>query len=333
MDIDVFTHIGRLYFYVKLLIWWRFIDYDRISMLPDSLLLRIISSFLPIEDAIKTDVLNAAEEFQLQFGTAWKDLCECDRFVLPQLLFTNPSFTELRFSLRSSPVLENLELYHFYGLTRLHAGKASLKKLIFREFWDFKNPDEVGMDDERSSGLEISAPNLQSLEILGYFGRSNCQLADVSCLVDATLDCDFTPYYEDRDDGYQWHQNVFRGLLESLAHVKNLTLGAWALQILSTMETNGLCSPLSKCECLTLDTAIRESVLPGIASILESCSHLVTLVIITSLSSNGLNASVLQKMVVNMLMVDDMVRMDLFQAAQKFLSFPRSYPDVVVMFN
>ncbi|KAL7240394.1 hypothetical protein ACSBR2_006111 [Camellia fascicularis] len=315
MDIDVFTHIGRLYFYVKLLIWWRFIDYDRISMLPDSLLLRILSSFLPIEDAIKTDVL--FKKWQYLWTT------------LPSLVFRY----HLLIILAGSPVLENLELYHFYGLTRLHAGKASLKKLIFREFWDFKNPDEVGMDDERNSGLEISAPNLQSLEILGYFGRSNCQLADVSCLVDATLDCDFTPYYEDRDDGYQWHQNVFRGLLESLAHVKNLTLGAWALQILSTMETNGLCSPLSKCECLTLDTAIWESVLPGIASILESCFHLVTLVIITSPSSNGVNASVLQKMVVNMLMVDDMVRMDLFQAAQKFLSFPRSYPDVVVMFN
>ncbi|THF99409.1 hypothetical protein TEA_016432 [Camellia sinensis var. sinensis] len=45
------------------------------------------------------------------------------------------------------------------------------------------------------------------------------------------------------------------------------------------------------------------------------------------------NARVLQKMVINMLMADDMVRMDLFQAAQKFLSFPRSYPNAVVTFN
>ncbi|KAI8023072.1 Importin subunit alpha-2 [Camellia lanceoleosa] len=173
-------------------------------------------------------------------------------------------------------------------------------------------------------------------------------------------------------------------------------------------KMKGLCSPLSKCECLTLrtciaksvlpgiasllessshlddisdnlnvlfvpfpegDTAIRGSVLPGIASLLESCSHLVTLVIMTSPSSNGVvfwdnlthlfyfdeedyrtsqkktfqcmmlhlkivkftcsssnysgldfsfvqfllkNARVLQKMVINMLLADDMVRMDLF---------------------
>ncbi|GMP58967.1 hypothetical protein CsSME_00022436 [Camellia sinensis var. sinensis] len=40
------------------------------------------------------------------------------------------------------------------------------------------------------------------------------------------------------------------------------------------MEMKGLCSPLSKCECLTLRTCIAKSVLPGIASLLESSSHL-----------------------------------------------------------
>lgn len=90
-------------------------------------------------------------------------------FVLPQELFTNSSFRELRFSLCSlmpkgvvcwkllktlsighvklndgvidkilegSPVLENLELYYFYGFTRLHVSKANLKILILREFWE-----------------------------------------------------------------------------------------------------------------------------------------------------------------------------------------------------
>lgn len=143
---------------------------DRISMLPDSLLTHILS-FLPIEDAIKTDVLskswqylwttlpsllfrlpypdsvdrirefvtfvdktlvlcnsskikkfvvdfkydsrfssnvnlwtrfatsNAAKELHLKFHTADNYLHEDVRFVLPQLLFTNSSFTELRFSL------------------------------------------------------------------------------------------------------------------------------------------------------------------------------------------------------------------------------------------
>ncbi|KAL7260471.1 hypothetical protein ACSBR1_006188 [Camellia fascicularis] len=76
----------------------------------------------------------------------------------------------------------------------------------------------------------------------------------------------------------------FKGLLESLVHVKNLTLGSWALKVLSIMEMKGLHSPLSKCECLTLRTCIAKSVLPGIASLLESPSHLETLVIISMFS-------------------------------------------------
>ncbi|GMP58937.1 hypothetical protein CsSME_00022418 [Camellia sinensis var. sinensis] len=312
---------------------------DRISMLTDSLLTHILS-FLPIEDAIKTDVLskrwqylwttlpsllfrlpypdsvdtirefvtfvdktlvlcnsskikkfvvdfkydsrfssnvnlwtrfatrNAAEKLHLEFHTADNYLHEDVRFVLPQLLFTNSSFTELRFSLCSvipkgvvcwkslkklsigyvklndgvigkilagSPVLENLELYYFYGITRLHVVNASLKKLILREFWE----EEVDMDeeeDEHYSVLEILAPNLTSLEILGCFGRTNCWLADVSSLVDATLNCDFTIDDDDLDDDdldddFEWHQNISRRLLQSLVHVKNLTLGTWLLQV------------------------------------------------------------------------------------------------------
>ncbi|GMP58960.1 hypothetical protein CsSME_00022434 [Camellia sinensis var. sinensis] len=464
---------------------------DRISMLPDSLLTHILS-FLPIEDAIKTDVLskrwqylwttlpsllfrlpypdsvdtirefvtfvdktlvlcnsskikkfvvdfkydsrfssnvnlwtrfatrNAAEELHLEFHTADNYLHEDVRFVLPQLLFTNSSFTELRFSLctvmpkgvvcwkllkklsigyvklndgvmgkilAGSPVLENLELYYFYGITRLHVVNARLKKLILREFWE----EEVYMDEEEDepySVLEILAPNLPSLEILGCFGRTNCWLADVSSLVDATLNCDFTIDDEDLDDDFEWHQNISRRLLQSLVHVKNLTLGTWLLQALSILEMEGWRSPLSKCECLTLDTDIKESVLPGIANILESSSHLETLVITKSPSKNNItyfsdvrprlfnfngehywtsqkktfnclmmhlkivkcaglrwcyrgclfsfvqfllkNARVLQQMVIK---VDCLPHKELFQVAQKFLSFPRSSPNAVIMFN
>ncbi|XP_028098082.1 uncharacterized protein LOC114297794 [Camellia sinensis] len=110
----------------------------------------------------------------------------------------------------------------------------------------------------------------------------NCQLADVSALVNTNLNCYLTSYVH---DDYEWHQNVLRGLLESLVHVKNLTLGSWALKVLSIMEMKGLRSPLSKCECLTLRTCIAKYVLPGIASLLESSSHLETLVIISKFSS------------------------------------------------
>ncbi|KAL7240378.1 hypothetical protein ACSBR2_006097 [Camellia fascicularis] len=105
-------------------------------MLPDSLLIHILSFLPTIEDAIKTNVLSkrcslycncsklkkfvvefeydsrfasnvnlwtrfatrdATEGLQLQFYTAAEGLKEEDRFVFPQLLFTNSTFRELSF--------------------------------------------------------------------------------------------------------------------------------------------------------------------------------------------------------------------------------------------
>ncbi|KAI8023537.1 putative F-box/LRR-repeat protein [Camellia lanceoleosa] len=373
---------------------------DRMSMLPDFLLIHILSFLPTIEDAIKTDVLskrwqylwtslpsllfsypdigedfdyweriadfvafvdktlvlcncsklkkfvvefeydsrfasnvnlwtrfatrNATEELQLQFYTAAEGLKEEDRFVLPQLLFTNSSFRELSFCfcsvvpkrvvdwkllkklsigyvelsddviqkiLEGTPVLEILELYYFYGFTRLHVNQPSLKKLILRRFWhsrfwDSIEDEEGGIDNEHDFTIEISAPHLQSLEISGSFWIMCCLLADVSSLVDATLNCNFECYDDHRHHDYEWYQNILRLLLRRLVHVKKLTVGSWVLQLLSIMEMKGLHSPLSKCECLTLDTHIEESVLAGIANILESSSHLETLVITMSPSRN-----------------------------------------------
>ncbi|KAI8021650.1 putative F-box/LRR-repeat protein [Camellia lanceoleosa] len=477
---------------------------DRISMLPDSLLIHILSFLPTIEDAIETGVLskrwqylwtslpsllfsypdfgsdiyydrlvefarfvdktlvlcncsklkkfmvqfdydsrfasnvnlwirfatrNATEKLQLYLYSGDEGLPEEDRFVLPQLFFTNSSLTELCFSyctlvpkravdwkllkklsigyvklydgviqkiLAGSPVLEILELYSFYGITHLHVTKPSLKKLILGEVWEYneeeeeEEEEEVGIDNEHNYWLEISAPNLQSLEISGSLGRTNCHLADVSSLVNATLNCNFTSFVDDDDShhDYEWYQNSLTGLLESLVHVKNLTLGSWALEVLSTMEMKGLRSPLSKCECLTINTSTEELVLPGIANILESCSHLETLVIAMSSSrvfecfqeyltnlfnfsgelyltsqKNAFkclmmhlkivkfdgsiwnyrdfpfsfvqfllkNARVLQKMVINIL--HRIPQKEHFQIAQRFLSFPRSSPDAIIMFN
>ncbi|KAL7240389.1 hypothetical protein ACSBR2_006106 [Camellia fascicularis] len=280
---------------------------DRISMLPDSLLIHILS-FLPIiEDTIKTHVLskrwqylwtsppsllycfsfsgedvdyweriaqfvafvdktlvlynysklkkfvvefkydshfasnvnlwtrfatrNVAEELQLQFYTAAEGLKEEDRFMLPQLLFTNSSFTELSFCfceiakklsigyvelsddviqkiLQGSPVLEILELYYFYGFIRLHVNQPKLKKLILRRFWHSRlwdpiEDEEGGIGNEDDFMIQISAPHLQSLEIAGSFWIMYCLLANVSSLVDATLNCNFECYDDHRHHDYE----------------------------------------------------------------------------------------------------------------------------------
>ncbi|KAE9461758.1 hypothetical protein C3L33_06328, partial [Rhododendron williamsianum] len=256
--------------------------------------------------------MKGTEVLELDFHALEENKFEDYHYELPQHLYSNLSFRELHFSLCrvtpkggvdwnslkklsigyvvlsdevihkilvGSPVLEILELYYFHSVSRLHFSNASLKKLILREYWD----DHSNFDESK---LEISAPNLESLEMLGCLGRKICRLVDVSSLVDATLKFDLCHKEADVLEDYERDQNILRRLLESLANVKNITLGTWALQVLSIMEAKGLPSPLLKCECLTLHAGISKIVLPGITNMLGSSPNLETLAITVS-SSNG----------------------------------------------
>ncbi|KAH7836344.1 hypothetical protein Vadar_000146 [Vaccinium darrowii] len=234
-------------------------------------------------------------------------------YELPQHLYSNSSFRELHFSrcmvkpkgvvnwsslkklsigyailneemietiLVGSPVLEILELYYLYGFDRLHFSNASLKKLILREHMDHSDFFDY-------SDLEISAPNLESLEILGSLDGRDFRLVDVSSLVDATLNFHLRNCHRYDSESFERNQNILRRLLESLAHVQNITLGNWALQVLSIMEAIGLVSPPLKCVSLTLDAGINllvpsKIVLPGIANLLGNSPNLETLVITMS---------------------------------------------------
>ncbi|XP_058195929.1 uncharacterized protein LOC131312287 [Rhododendron vialii] len=91
--------------------------------------------------------------------------------------------------------------------------------------------------------------------------------------------------YRDRSNEYIRYENMLRGLLQSLVHVKKITSGTLAIQVLSMMEAKGLRSPLLNCESLTLNTHIWKPVLPEIANMLESSPKLKTLVIMASSSS------------------------------------------------
>ncbi|KAE9461759.1 hypothetical protein C3L33_06321, partial [Rhododendron williamsianum] len=192
-----------------------------------------------------------------------------------------------------SPVLEILELYRCHGFTRLHVSNASVKKLKLRHVWV-----------EDPSGLEISASQLHSLEVSGRLYDRICRLGNVSSLVDANLNFHERIHGPYSADDFERYSNMLRGLLQSLVHVKKMTLGTWALQnllivylffcvwffcvvlrwskLLCIMEEKGQRSPLLKCECLRLDTGIRKSVIPGIAHMLESSPDLETLVITKS---------------------------------------------------
>ncbi|KAL6990969.1 hypothetical protein U1Q18_009089 [Sarracenia purpurea var. burkii] len=186
---------------------------------------------------------NGTEELHLELDGLTDKLDGDDCYVLPQLLFANSSFKELRFSFCSlvsigvvcwkslkklsigymklsndliqnilvgSLVLEILELDHFYGINCLHVSNVSVKKLILSQIWS-------GMTEDLNSELEISTPNLQSLEILGCFEEVHCRLVDVTFLVEVTLEFDNDlRYNEERIGCYERSVNTLRGLLRAL---------------------------------------------------------------------------------------------------------------------
>ncbi|KAG5516772.1 hypothetical protein RHGRI_037498 [Rhododendron griersonianum] len=293
------------------------------------------------------------EELCLQLRPAAFNLHEDEHCELPQLLYDNSKFKELLFSccrvipkgnvawyslkklsigyvnlsedvietiLAGSPVLEILELHHCEGFSCLSVTNSCVKKLILRDF--LCNGDEIG------SGLEISAPYLLSLEMSGGLGRS-CRFMNVSSLADVVFNCQFVFAEQDRANDTGRIQDMVGGLLASLVHVKNLTLGAWAIEHFE-IELAELCRYNEEqywtaqkwtYNCMTLH--LKNVMIAGSWWCCDS-NFLAFIQLLLR------NARVLQKMVITN--PNDYRLEDYFQAAQELLSFPRSSPDAVVIF-
>uniref|UniRef100_A0A5B7A369 F-box domain-containing protein n=1 Tax=Davidia involucrata TaxID=16924 RepID=A0A5B7A369_DAVIN len=232
-----------------------------------------------------------------------------DVYRLPQHLFSNSSLRKLKLSLcdfepsgviswgslkslsldnvdlsedviekilSGCPLLEDLELSTFSGFSRLNVTSPNLRTLKLIGHLDFDFDDDAW--------LEIWAPNLRSLEISGCF-YLKCRLVNVSSLVAANLSFWHSdPVFSTDDDEHEEFGNLLLELLESLRHVKELTIGTWCTQVLLILEVKRLPSTLLQCKCLTLDTHIENEDLPGIARLLQSSPYLETLVI--DISSN-----------------------------------------------
>ncbi|XVF27727.1 hypothetical protein REPUB_Repub14bG0133600 [Reevesia pubescens] len=178
--------------------------------------------------------------------------------------------------LSGCPNLQRLTLHNCEGINRISS--RSLEVLVINGIYDPYEKNE--------SVTEISCPNLQSLSLLGFMYRRTYRLMHVSYLSKANLSFVMTIDKKDKYDCRK-HRYILRELLEKLCHVEKLTVGTWCLQVLSIWEIKGLSSPLSKCNCLVLDTEICEWDLPGIVSLLQSLPYLKKLVINLSPCDNS----------------------------------------------
>ena len=132
--------------------------------------------------------------------------------------------------LLGSPKLESLELHECYDFYRLDIVSESLKKLVIDSYYG-----EVGWDEELE--LEIVAPKIESLEIIGkFYNMKKFQIKDVLALVEVNLDFEIpelvqTETDEDWDDICKGYENIVRELFENLHQVKKLIVGKWCLLV------------------------------------------------------------------------------------------------------
>ena len=214
-------------------------------------------------------VLNPRLDLWVRFATNAKveklclhlwspDCLDLDRYELPQHLYANEFVSEFNFScckilpnglphwsslkrlsigdsalcedvirkvLMGSPRLESLELHQFWGFNRLDIVSETLRKLVLDSCWQHMFESE-----ERKFELEIVAPKIECLEILGFFYMNRCRIKDVSALVEAKLD--FNMQEEEEEEGaLEEFQDIVRDILESVHHVKKLTVGSSCLMV------------------------------------------------------------------------------------------------------
>nr|GEX98093.1 hypothetical protein [Tanacetum cinerariifolium] len=128
--------------------------------------------------------------------------------------------------LSGSPLLETLELNSCYGaFSQIDITSKSIKNFVF-----FAYPG-YGV-----CSMEINAPHIQSLTIQSYRWLHKFLLHDLSSLVKVKLDYKATNE-EDAED------EMLKGILLSVRHVKELKIGKQCLQVFSRLEAKGFAFP------------------------------------------------------------------------------------------
>ena len=128
--------------------------------------------------------------------------------------------------LLGSPRLEFLKLHNCYQFNRLDIVSKSLKKLVIDCY-----PTEPDLGDLE---LEIVAPKIESLEIIGdFFSMAKFQIKNASALVEVRIDFEIPMEYDNEEQKchYKDCENVVRELFEDLHQVKKLIVGKWCLMV------------------------------------------------------------------------------------------------------
>ncbi|XP_076928884.1 F-box/LRR-repeat protein 25-like [Bidens hawaiensis] len=120
--------------------------------------------------------------------------------------------------LSGSPVLETLVLDYCDGYRRLNITSKTVKNLVFCRY--LVSSQDYPESEDFLDVIEINAPNISSLTIQDHlYSVSKLLLLNVSSLVKARLDYKLLDEYEEDEE------EMFKGFILSLRHVKDIQIG------------------------------------------------------------------------------------------------------------
>ncbi|GJW72537.1 retrotransposon protein, putative, ty1-copia subclass [Tanacetum coccineum] len=140
--------------------------------------------------------------------------------------------------LSGSPCLESLVLIGCYGYRRIDVTSKSVKKLVFDGHYpDGKYSCVKSYEEDYIDCIKINALYISLLTIKGEFILRELALLDVSSLIKVDLDYSLNLMFYEKP-----HEEIFRGLLESLDHVKDVTINDYCWKLYSRLEARGVTS-------------------------------------------------------------------------------------------
>nr|GEX03081.1 Gag-Pol polyprotein [Tanacetum cinerariifolium] len=132
-----------------------------------------------------------------------------------------------------SLVLETLVLCSCYGFEELDISNDSVKNFII-----------CGYSSEMDT-LRTSAPHIELLTIKGDFDLKAILLLNMSSVIQAQLDYSNTKvfYAMKMHEHHKMNEELLKGLILSLSHVKELKVGKSCLEVLASLKSKGFICP------------------------------------------------------------------------------------------
>nr|GEY18898.1 hypothetical protein [Tanacetum cinerariifolium] len=132
-----------------------------------------------------------------------------------------------------SPVLETLVSFSCYGFKELDISNVSVKNFVISSY------------SSEIDTLQINAPYIESLTIKGDFDLKAILLLNKSSVIQAQLDYSNTKalYAMEIHEHHQMNEELFKRLILSVSHFKELKVGKSCLEVLASLKSKGFICP------------------------------------------------------------------------------------------